>query len=324
MKRYAVFSQPLAICLLLALTASLMALGWELCRFLSPKRVVDRRIEIVFAILGVVAAGVLAMDWIDESHSVFDISSRLLVSGIGLFGFLCVVLIALFRLVYRDRSYTVGIRVLSAILFLVLCGMSIVAYARFSIRSNPDSEFVVGEFSIGRVAKDDHWMGETDKGNLVPLFHFDADDEKFKTFAKSFEGRFPNFSNSIISRKVADKEANCHGWVFTGGKFLIRGESVERILEENGYRVVNDPTAGDVIIYRSMNGDISHTALVQAVFNDGTVLAESKWGIDQRFLHLPEHQPFSSEFTFYRTNRRDHRIRVHQVEEMARDSYSHD
>jgi hypothetical protein len=50
--------------------------------------------------------------------------------------------------------------------------------------------------------------------------------------------------------------------------------------------------------------------------NDGTVLAESKWGIDQRFIHLPEHQPYSSDFTYYRTNRRDHRILVHRVDDL--------
>jgi hypothetical protein len=309
-----VFSQPLAICLLIALTASLMVLGWELCRLFSPKRLVDRRVELAFAILGVFAAGVLAMDWIDGSHSVFDVSTRLLVSGVGLFGFLAVVLLGLFRFVYRDKTSNAG-RFLSPILFLVFLGMPIVAYARFSFRCNSDLEFAMGEFSIGQVEKDVYWMGETDLGTVIPLFHFDADDQKFKSFAQTFEGRFPNFSNTLISRQSADKEANCHGWVFTGGKFLVRGESVERILEDNGYRLVKDPATGDVIIYRSMAGNILHTALVQAVLNDGTVLAESKWGIDQRFIHLPEHQPYSNDFTFYRTHRRDHRILIHRVED---------
>jgi len=310
-----VFSQPLAICLLIALTASLMVLGWELCRLLSPKRLVDRRIELAFAILGVFSAGVLAMDWIDGSHFVFDVSTRLFVSGIGLVGFLVIVLLGLFRFVYRDKVSIAG-RFLSPVFLLVFLGMSVVAYARFSIRCNPDLEFAVGEFNIGQVEKDVYWMGETDLGTAIPLFHFDADDQKFKSFAQTFEGRFPNFSNTIISRQAADKEANCHGWVFTGGKFLVRGESVERILDDNGYRIVREPAAGDVIIYRSLAGNILHTALVQAVLNDGTVLAESKWGIDQRFIHLPEHQPYSNDFTYYRTHRRDHRILVHRVEDL--------
>ena len=310
-----VFSQPLAICLLIALTASLMVLGWELCRFLNPKRFVDRRIELAFVILGVFAAGVLAMEWIDGSHSLFDVSKRLIVCGVGLFGFLAVVLLGLFRFVYRERVYAAG-PFLSPIFLLVFLGMSVVAYARFSVRCNSDDELIVGEYSIGQVEKDVYWIGETDRGTAIPLFHFDADDQKFQSFAQTFEGRYPNFSNTIISRQTADKEANCHGWVFTGGKFLVRGESVEQILEDNGYRSVKEPATGDVIIYRSLAGNILHTALVQAILNDGTVLAESKWGIDQRFIHLPEHQPYSSEFTYYRTNRRDHRILVHRVDDL--------
>ncbi|MFN7450981.1 MAG: hypothetical protein ACK56W_14190 [Pirellula sp.] len=310
-----VFSQPLAICLLTALTASLIVLGWELCRFFNPKRLIDRRIELAFVMLGVFAAGVLAMEWIDGSHSLYDVSKRLFVCGVGLFGFLAVVLLGLFRFVFRERVYTAG-RLFSPIFLLVFLGMSVVAYARFSFRCNAELEPIVGEYSIGQVEKDAYWIGETDCGTAIPLFHFDADDQKFQSFAQSFEGRFPSFSNTIISRQSADKEANCHGWVFTGGKFLVRGESVEKILEENGYRSVKEPAAGDVIIYRSIAGNILHTALVQAILNDGTVLAESKWGIDQRFIHMPEHQPYSSDFTYYRTNRRDHRILVHRVEDL--------
>jgi hypothetical protein len=148
------------------------------------------------------------MDWIDGSHSVFDVSTRLLVSGVGLFGFLAVVLLGLFRFVYRDKTSNAG-RFLSPILFLVFLGMPIVAYARFSFRCNSDLEFAMGEFSIGQVEKDVYWMGETDLGTVIPLFHFDADDQKFKSFAQTFEGRFPNFSNTLISRQSADKEANC-------------------------------------------------------------------------------------------------------------------
>lgn len=309
------FSQPLAICLLTALTASLMVLGWELCRLLNPTRPVDRRIELAFVILGVLAAGVLSMEWIDGSHALFDISKRLFVYGVGLFGFLVFVLLGLLRFIYRERIYVAG-RLFSPVFLLLFLGMSVVAYARFSIRCNSDLELAVDEYSIGQVEKDVYWIGETDRGTAIPLFHFGADDQKFLSFAQSFEGRFPSFSNTVISRQSADKEANCHGWVFTGGKFLVRGESVEKILEDNGYRSVKEPAAGDVIVYRSIAGQILHTALVQAILNDGTVLAESKWGIDQRFIHLPEHQPYSRDFTYYRTHRRDHRILVHRVEDL--------
>ena len=36
-----------------------------------------------------------------------------------------------------------------------------------------------------------------------------------------------------------DPACNCHGWVFTGGRFWVSGEDVPRILEDNGYRRVS-------------------------------------------------------------------------------------
>jgi hypothetical protein len=46
-----------------------------------------------------------------------------------------------------------------------------------------------------------------------------------------------------------------------------------------------------------------HTGLVCNVFEDGMVLIESKWGIDERFLHLPEDQFYSQRYDYYRRQR---------------------
>jgi hypothetical protein len=90
----------------------------------------------------------------------------------------------------------------------------------------------------------------------------------------------------------------------------VKGSDVEQILQDHQYSVVTDPRSQDLVIYRDVTGNILHTALVQALLPDGTVIAESKWGTLQRFLHLPEDQPYSTIFQFYRTKRPDHWIQV--------------
>jgi azurin len=151
----------------------------------------------------------------------------------------------------------------------------------------------------------------TDEGANIPLYHLATDDIQFQEYALSVDQRYKSYLHEMIHRGDADKTTNCHGWVFTGGRFLLKGADVERILCDNRYFVVSDPKPNDIVIYRDQARNILHTALVQAVLADGTVITESKWGVDQRFLHLPVDQPYSSTFEYYRTDRfSDHLIRI--------------
>ncbi len=127
------------------------------------------------------------------------------------------------------------------------------------------------------------------------------------------------FMESTIQRGPADRMANCHGWVFLDSQFLISGEAVKQILDDNGYEVVAEPKAGDVIAYRSENRDIVHTGLVRGVLNDGTVIIESKWGIEGVFLHDPEGTPYSTLFEYYRTPRPDNRVKIVPIDELPLD-----
>src|SRR5688572_15281820 len=44
------------------------------------------------------------------------------------------------------------------------------------------------------------------------------------------------YRTHVIRRSGATDASNCHGWVFTGGKFYLDPDAVELILKENGYQ----------------------------------------------------------------------------------------
>lgn len=146
----------------------------------------------------------------------------------------------------------------------------------------------------------------TDLGNRIPL-------QRFVDVAgaqpEAFELPEP-YRAKVIPAGGDDSQANCHGWVFTGGRYLIPGVAVDLILHDNHYDIVDEPKAGDVIIYRNFKKDPIHTGLVKAVGQDGFVLIESKWGPLDTFLHLPQDQIYSSEFDYYRSPRSGHLVHM--------------
>lgn len=117
---------------------------------------------------------------------------------------------------------------------------------------------------------------------------------------------------SLQVTRTADPtfETNCHGWVFTGGRYWLLSEEVQQILDDNGYESVTTPRAGDLIVYRdSVSNDVVHTGIVCSVTADGKVLVESKWGKMGRFLHHPEDQKYSTTWQFQRSLRPGHLLR---------------
>lgn len=146
----------------------------------------------------------------------------------------------------------------------------------------------------------------TDRGRVLPVFCWEVEDQVFEDFAALSAARLRDSHQAIILRAPPDKWANCHGWVFTGGAYLMRGREVAKLLADNGYQVVDHPTVNDVVVYRGGKGTILHTGLVRGVLDDGTVLVESKWGLEGRYLHRPEDQPYSPQFSYYRSPRVGH------------------
>jgi hypothetical protein len=109
---------------------------------------------------------------------------------------------------------------------------------------------------------------------------------------------------------VDSTSANCHGWVFTAGKYFLECDDVEKILEDNGYELCQSPLPGDLIVYRNPAGGISHTGLIQTVYLGGMVVIDSKWGLGGRFIHGPEQQPYGNCYGYYRSFRQGHALAI--------------
>lgn len=164
------------------------------------------------------------------------------------------------------------------------------------------------ELTMGRPPSQstDRGQATTDRGTLIVLSEPvspRAEDELLGAEHKTLrEGRF---NEQIIRRAGPTDYSNCHGWVFTGGKFLLSPDAVEAIVKENGYRETHEPQAGDLVVYRQ-NGTVAHTAIVRYVTEGQPVLVEGKWGSMGVFLHPADKSPYGSEYTFYRSGRNSH------------------
>lgn len=117
--------------------------------------------------------------------------------------------------------------------------------------------------------------------------------------------RTANFRDHLIRRAAPDDTSNCHGWVFTGGKFYLSPEDVEAILKENGYQEVQQPQSGDLVVYRH-TGAIAHTAIVRYVTEGRPVLVEGKWGALGVYVHPADKSFYGAEYTFHRSARSGH------------------
>jgi hypothetical protein len=117
--------------------------------------------------------------------------------------------------------------------------------------------------------------------------------------------RNPALHDQFIRHQPATDRSNCHGWVFTGGRYWVVGHDVDHILTENRYRPVADPKPRDLIVYRS-GATVLHSGVVRYVTEGQPVLVESKWGCTGVFLHAADGSFYGSSFTYYRSPREGH------------------
>lgn len=113
-----------------------------------------------------------------------------------------------------------------------------------------------------------------------------------------------DLSRKVLVRTKPDPTYNCHGWLFTGGRFWVAGDILDDILADNQYTQVSTPSVGDLAVYRGARGEVVHTGVVHST--DGFTLIESKWGPMGRFLHGPDDQPFGGVCVYYHSPRRGH------------------
>lgn len=202
---------------------------------------------------------------------------------------------------------------------IMLTSISLVgwSYHRFHVRLNPPSAKPMLVLATpGKKQVVHEFVALTDRNHPIHVYRME---EAGSDPVNEDDAASVSFSESTIHRSPADHGANCHGWVFLDSQFLISGEAVQQILDDNGYEFVNEPMASDVIVYRSDNREIVHSGLVRGVLNDGTVIIESKWGLEGTFLHAPEGTPYSALFEYYRSPRPDNRVKIVPTDELPID-----
>jgi hypothetical protein len=147
----------------------------------------------------------------------------------------------------------------------------------------------------------------TDRDRVIPLYLHESADES--NLIRVEKRNAALYALSLIRTEAMEPHHNCHGWIFTGGRYWIRNEYVDSILADNGYQMVEKPRAGDLIIYRGDGGNMLHSGLVRVV-DDRLVLIESKWGIMGRYVHPPAEQPYALTWTYYRSSRQGHLLNI--------------
>lgn len=148
----------------------------------------------------------------------------------------------------------------------------------------------------------------TDAGNEIAIRS--PEQVRARGEVESIERRLlvsAGYSERVIRVAPASDVSNCHGWVFTGGKYWISPEAVAQILNDNGYQPVSDPRPGDLTVYRN-SGSIAHTAVVRANNSEAGILVEGKWGWMGVFLHRVGDSCYGKEYTFYRGPRDGHHL----------------
>ncbi len=292
---------------LLTLVASLLLVARNVWRvgFGAEKRI---SIEAFYAVLCLGASATIALDLMYTAGS-------LLAGNVEVFSYLAILILFTTITICALRAGTLHgpakklrRNIHSWILVLLSMSMSGWTYHRVHNLSSCVDILGIGGILPGVVERVESSWAMTDEGANVSLYHLATDDIQFEEYSLSADKRYKSYLHVMIHREDADKTTNCHGWVFTGGRFLLKGADVERILCDNRYFIVSDPKPNDIVIYRDQSRNILHTALVQAILADGTVITESKWGVDQRFLHLPADQPYSPVFEYYRTDRFHHHL----------------
>src|SRR5260370_3038105 len=194
---------------------------------------------------------------------------------------------------------------------LLLAGAPVIAFALGhhinSLTEAPDLQLSQEQEQPLSTTRPTNRQMVTDRGRLVPLYEaISTFDDPANGELKRHEERLPrNSAGHLPGTGDPDVATNCHGWIFLGSGFCLLGEDIPKILEDNGYEKVSRPRPGDLVIYHDAQAKVLHSGLVRFV-DDRMALVESKWGTLGRYLHAPENQPYSQEWTYYPTLRLNH------------------
>jgi hypothetical protein len=235
----------------------------------------------------------------------------LLLGGAGDFAMSLAALAAVVLLTVLVRLETtrriVGFLVAPALVWGLLLVVSVAAVIYIPYADRPSDDGFQADAVI-----DYHFvegfLAVTDQGRELRLCAYDES----ASLLESERGILgvAKYQHQLIRLAEPSTACNCHGWVYTGGKFAIRSRDIDGLLEDNGYAVVSQPRAGDLVIYRTPAREIAHTGVVRLVTEDGSALVESKWGPLGVYLHPVAAQPYGDLHAFYRSQRAGHLIAV--------------
>jgi hypothetical protein len=202
---------------------------------------------------------------------------------------------------------------------LVLAGPALLLWQEYQIDRQSAPTYVPGPEVLDHPVPDlqdvTTHIARTDAGRTLPLARPVGPGYPSRQ-EKNFLSR-QTFKQGVIHTEDANGDSNCHGWVFTGGRFWVRGQHVEQILHDNRYSEVRSPRAGDLAVYRNPAGEVTHTGIVRLAAG-GLILIESKWGQLGRYVHTPsDHCYTDSTCTYYRSPRQGHLLRGLEAEAPA-------
>jgi hypothetical protein len=274
-----------------------------LCQFLAPRFALDgkydRFCKLLVAVLASLQIFALHLYYYRESHDTVALWCFFTAFGGG-------------AIVWRlATGFTSVEPKLERVLAFALAAISIVEFAGFSHATKCFSETV--EMLVapdpGVLVSKSEVIACTDRGTPIDLAERQMTEEAFQAYVENIRRSLRGLSEKAMLRAQPMVESNCHGWVFAKGEHIVRGEEVQLILDENGYRGVFEPEANDVVLYRNDSGAILHTGLVRG-FLEGAVIVESKWGIGALYMHIAEEQPYSQNISYWRTARGSHDLRI--------------
>ncbi len=151
----------------------------------------------------------------------------------------------------------------------------------------------------------------TDAGNVIPLgLPKQAATAAQLAEMEQYSGALAQSQGHRITLNPSSDDSNCHGWVFANGHYHIGGRNVETILLDHAYKQVSQPAVNDLCVYYDSSDAISHTALVQAVLPDSTVLVAGKWGRMGVMLHAVEKSCYGTNYKYFHTQRPTHTLAI--------------
>lgn len=122
----------------------------------------------------------------------------------------------------------------------------------------------------------------------------------------SINQQIPDYAKeykAVTIRSTPNPYYNCYGMIFASSRTKVFPESIQMILDDDGYTEVKDSDAlpGDVIIYYDEQGEISHSGIIVTRLSEGqygSPWVVSKWGALNEVCHLAydipkQYQPFS-------------------------------